>query len=165
MATLYEITGDILQVMDLFYQDEIDEQTMADTIESLKYELDQKAESYCKVIRNMESDKDAIKVEIDRLTSRVDRINKAIERMKTTLFQAMETTNTQKIKTDLFSLSIANRAPQLPKNIEDMDVPKQYYVEQPPKLDKRTLLSDIKAGKVASITPGDLVTGRGLNIR
>lgn len=165
MANIYEITGDILRVMDLFAAEEIDEETARDTLESLKYDLENKAVGYCKAIKNMESEKLAIKSEIERLSGRAKTLDNTIERMKQTLFQAMEATETNKIKNELFSISIGNRAPQLPSNIEDYKIPKKYYIEQQPKLDKKTLLSDIKAGEVENITVNDLYYGRGLNIR
>lgn len=165
MSTLYEISADIIRVIDLFENEEIDEDIARDTLESLKFDLENKAVAYCKAMKNLESDREAIKSEIERLNGRVKSIDRTIERMKNNLYNAMVATNTNKIKSDLFSLTIANRAPQLPQNLDDYNIPAEYYIEQPPKIDRKKLLSDIKVGKVATISKDDLQYSKGLNIR
>lgn len=61
MATLYELTGQYLDIYNL----EIDDETKLDTIESLGLdeEIEAKAENYAKLIRNLEADKKVYKDE------------------------------------------------------------------------------------------------------
>ena len=61
MATLYELTGQYLDIYNL----EIDDETKLDTIESLGLdeEIEAKAENYAKLIRNLEADKKVYKEE------------------------------------------------------------------------------------------------------
>lgn len=49
----------------------------------------------------------------------------------------MEQTGKEKFKTALNSYSIANNPPSLDVTDESL-IPKQYYVEQQPKLDKKS---------------------------
>ena len=47
----------------------------------------------------------------------------------------------------MFTVSIQNNPPSV--NIQnDATVPDKYYVPQPPKLDKKSLLDDLKSGAV-----------------
>lgn len=53
MATLYELTEVSRQLIELFENEEIDEQTLQDTLEAIGVEG--KLEDYCKVIRQLEA--------------------------------------------------------------------------------------------------------------
>ena len=57
MASLYEISAEMQELMDWLNDPETDEQAIADTLEGLQFELEQKAEGYCKIIRQFEADK------------------------------------------------------------------------------------------------------------
>ena len=59
--TLYELTGQFLEVNEMAENGEIDEETMQDTLESIECEIEVKAENYAKVIRNLESDMESLK--------------------------------------------------------------------------------------------------------
>ena len=66
MATLYELTGQFLDI----YNMELDEETKLDTLDSIDWQTDyeEKVENYIKVLKNIESDVEARKNEIKRLT-------------------------------------------------------------------------------------------------
>lgn len=150
MANIYEITGDVLQLQEMLENDPENEY-IQDTLESLNGELEMKAEAICRVIKNMESNLEGFKTEIDRLTKRKKVLENSIDRLKKALFEAMQVTGTDKIKGDLFTIRLQRNAPQLPKDLRIEQVPIQYLVEAPPVIDKRELLADIKAGKVEGI--------------
>ena len=63
MASLYEISAEMQELMDWLNDPETDEQAIADTLEGLQFELEQKAEGYCKIIRQFEADAEMFKVE------------------------------------------------------------------------------------------------------
>ena len=50
----------ILIVMDMLEDEEVDEQTIIDTLEALDGEIENKADNYAKIIRSLESDIDGI---------------------------------------------------------------------------------------------------------
>lgn len=150
MKNIYELTGDVLVLQEMLENDP-DNQAIQDTLEGLTGELEVKATAYCRVIRNMESNLEGFKREIDRLQRKKKTIENSIQRLKTALFESMKVTGTDKIKDDLFSIRIQNNAPQLPKDLDIMQVPVHYLVEAPPVIDKRALLADIKEGKVEGI--------------
>ncbi len=100
---IYEITGYALELMELLDAEEIDEQTVADTLESIG--ADEKIDSYCKIIRSYENDISGIDTEIDRLKALKERAEKNIDRMKAALDGFMVATKKDKAKTRLFTIS------------------------------------------------------------
>ena len=43
MANIYELTNDFLQLLNMLEDEEIDEQVIMDTLESVEYEIEEKA--------------------------------------------------------------------------------------------------------------------------
>lgn len=103
MATLYELTGQFLDI----YNMDLDDETKLDTLESIDWNEDyeNKVENYIKVMKNLEADIEARKTELDRLKKLNDADKKKIERMKDDLTASMELTGHDKIDTTLFKVS------------------------------------------------------------
>ena len=146
--TLYELTGQWLQLQELAQDPDVDWDVFEDTLEGLEGTIEDKAVGYAKVIRGMEADNDAIDEEIKRLQKRKTTASNAIDRMKTALQTAMELTNKPKIKTELFSFTIRNNPPKVVLDVPEADVPPAYLIPQPPKVDKGKLKDDLKHGAV-----------------
>ena len=70
MASLYELTGQMEYLKELLEDSEVEEQVVLETMESIEYEIEDKAEGYGKIIRMLSSEVDAIDGEIERLTAR-----------------------------------------------------------------------------------------------
>lgn len=150
MSTIYEITDDVLALMQMMEEDPENE-VIKDTLEALKGELDVKAESYCKVIAEFKAKEDALASAIDSLSQKKQSVTANIDRLKKALFESMKATGKEKIKGDLFYLYIKNNAESLDQLPEKL--PEKYMVPQEPKVDKRQLLADIKSGvKVDGVT-------------
>lgn len=140
---LYEINEDIQNLINMI--DEIDGQTFADTMESLQFELHDKAENYAKVIKTIEVEVDGIEKEIARLSGMKSARTSKIEYLKKSVEEAMILADDKKFKTDLFSFNVQKNAPSL--NISDEAViPSEYYILQDPKLDRKRLLDSVKDG-------------------
>ena len=147
MASLYELTQDMLQLIEWFDEGE-DIQALEDTLEGLKSEIKDKAEDYCKVIAIYESRVDSANKEINRLEAYKKQTENSIGRMKAALLNAMQATGTNKIDGELFKLSIRNNAASLDR-IPSIDaLPEEYRIKQEDKIDKRRLLADVKSGLV-----------------
>lgn len=142
MSTLFNLSDQYKQVLELI-QENGEEQVLTDTLESINDSIEAKADGYIAVSKTLEAENDAIDVEIKRLQERKKINQNGIERLKTTLLEAMEFTGKTKFKTELHNYSIRNNAPSLQIN-DDTKIPKQFYVEQKPKLDKRELLKFVK---------------------
>lgn len=143
MSTLYQLTDQWVQVSDLLQSGEYDEQTLKDTLEAIQVSLEEKVDGYAAVIKNFDAENVAIDLEIKRLQER-KRINvNAISRLKENLMYSLEQTGQKKIKTALNTATIRNNAASLDVTSED-NIPKEFYIEQDPKLDKRELLRYVK---------------------
>ena len=67
MSTLYELTGNYVTLMDMLDDPEVDPITLMDTLDAVEGELDEKAENYGRIIRNLEAEAKALNCEIIRL--------------------------------------------------------------------------------------------------
>ena len=67
---LYSLTEEYLELLQMLEDEEVDEQLIIDTLEGLDGEIEIKADNYAKLIKHIESNNEAIKKEVDRLTNR-----------------------------------------------------------------------------------------------
>jgi len=149
-STLYELTDDVLALMQMMEEDPENE-VIRDTLEALTGELDIKAEDYCKVIAEFKAREEAIASAIDKLSQKKQSVSANIERLNKALLAAMQATGKEKIRGDIFYLYIKNNAVSLDQVPEKL--PKKYLVPQEPKVDRKQLLADVKSGiKVRGVT-------------
>lgn len=164
MFTLYELTSDYLNLLQMAEDPDIDEEAFMDTLEGIDGALEDKADNYVKIMKQLESNEAGIDTEIKRLQGRKDSMKKKAENMKKSLQVMMESTGKEKFKTELFSFNIQNNPPKLQLTCEDVNlIPIEYLVPQDPRIDKTKIKNDIKAGK--EIDFATLVTERSLRIR
>ncbi len=159
MASIYKLTGIFKQIAEM---EGIDEETKLDTLESIDWteQFEEKVENTVKVIKNKEAEKKQLKEEIDRLTARYKSIDNDITRLKTGLQGAFEITGHEKVKTLLFTVSLANNQPSV---VVDEDLlPKKYFI-QTLKPDKTAIKELLKAGK--KVKGAVLQESRSLRIR
>jgi hypothetical protein len=140
MATLYELTGQFLEI----YNMDLDDETKADTLESIDWNSDyeNKVENYIKVIKNNEADIEARKNEIKRLTELNRADERKNERMKEVLKESMDLTGHDRVDTKLFKVSF--RKSQAVE-VEDLILPEAYKVATW-KPDKKRIKEDLKNG-------------------
>ena len=157
MATLYELTGQFLDIYNL----ELDEETKLDTLDSIDWETEYetKVENYIKVMKNLEADVEARKNEIKRLTE----LNKADEKkkahLKDTLSASMSLTGHERVDTPLFKVSF--RKSQAVE-VDETVLPEAYKMATW-KVDKKRLKEDLKNG--LEIIGASLVERKNLSIR
>lgn len=157
MATLYELTGQFLDIYNL----ELDEETKLDTLDSIDWQTDyeEKVENYIKVIKNIESDVEARKAEIKRLTELNKADEKKKEHLKETLSTSMQLTGHERVDTPLFKVSF--RKSQAVE-VDETVLPEAYKVATW-KPDKKRLKEDLKNG--LEIVGASLVERKNLSIR
>lgn len=90
MSTLYELTGQYLEIYNL----DMDDETKQDTLDSIDWaeDYENKVENYVKVIKNLDADMEVRKNEIERLRKLNDADNSKKERMKEAVKESMELT-------------------------------------------------------------------------
>lgn len=141
MATLYDLTGQFLEI----YNMEIDDETKLDTLEAIDWTTDyeSKVEGYVKVIKSLEADIEARKNEKKRL----DGLNKSdqtkIDNLKTALAVSMTETGQTKVDTTLFKVGFRKSEAVV---VDETKLPKKYQVATY-KPDKKTLKELLKSGK------------------
>lgn len=124
--TLYELTGAFLELQSMMEDPDADEQMILDTMESLDYDIEDKANGYAKVIQNLKGAVTAIKAEKERLRNRQVVLENNIKRLTANLQNAMDATGKRKFKTDLFTFSIQQNGGKLPVilDVEEDKLPK-----------------------------------------
>ena len=146
--TIYQITNDYLQLMQMMEDPELDPQTLADTMEGIEGELEDKADNYARVMKNMEADLNGIKAEIERLSTRKKTIENNIKRMKEALQFSMETTGKTKFKTELFSFGIRKNAPAVIMDEPYIEnVPERFLKYSDPTINRSAIKEAIQNGE------------------
>ena len=145
---IYEMTGYAQELMELLNAEEIDEQTVADTLEAIG--ADEKVDSYCKVICTMEAEIAARKAVIDRMKLLNSRAEKNIDRMKQALDGFMTAVQKPKVQTTLFCVS--RKKTQAVEILNENMIPSQF-IKIVPSVDKATIRKILMdGGKVAGCT-------------
>jgi chaperonin cofactor prefoldin len=117
MSRLYELSADLIALQDML-EDSVEDQVLQDTLEAVQGEYEIKIEAYCKVIKNLEADMEALKVEAKRLTDKRKTLENNVNRLKRAMFESMKATNTPKIKGQLFTVAIQRNGGVAPINYD-----------------------------------------------
>ncbi|MDN2948381.1 siphovirus Gp157 family protein [Streptococcus suis] len=156
--TLYGLTGQYLEV----YQQDVEEGTKIDTLEAMDWNDNfiNKIEGYIKVIKNLDADEAVVDEEIKRLQNRKKAIRTKKQYLKGSVQYAMEVTGNERVKTALFSITVAKNQPSVV--VDEELLPKKYFVQ---KLipDKTAIKESLKAGK--KVRGAMLQESRSLRIR
>ena len=147
MSSIYELAGAYLQILEMMEDPDLDSQTLADTMEGVEGELEMKAESYAKIMKNLEGDVAALKAEEERLANRRKAIENNIKNMKITLQSMMTFTGKVKFKTDLFSFGIQKNAPSVVIDTDINNLPTEFLKFKDPEPDKAKLKEALKNGE------------------
>ena len=146
MSALYELTGQYEYLMNCLYNDDYNEQALIDTLDGIEGEIEEKAEGYAKILKQLEKDAAAYKAEEQRMAERRKALENRQGWLKSRLYRAMKATGRTKFKTSLFSFEIQKNGGKRTLIIDAPDqVPAEYLIPQPPKVDSdkvRELLKD-----------------------
>lgn len=125
MSNLYQLTNDYETVLNMLYDEDTDEQMILDTLESIEGEIEDKANNYAKIIKELEAKQNARKEEAKRLTESAKVFENRVKALKNNLFNSMKATGKTKFATDLFSFNIAKNGGKQTLTI-DGEVPEEY---------------------------------------
>lgn len=163
MRTLYELTGDFLQLLAMAEDETEDIEVILNTIEGVDYEIELKAEGYAKVIKELEARKEALKKEEERLAGRRKSVESNIKRMEQTLQQSMEATGKTKFRTELFNFNVQNNPPSLVLDKPLAEIPDKFLIPQPSKVDNAAVKELLKSGEALDFA--HLSVSKSLRIR
>lgn len=125
MSNLYELTNDWKTVANMLYDEDVDEQMVLDTLESIEGDIKDKADGYAKIIKELEAKVKARKEEAKRLSDSSKTFENKVKFLKQILFNSMKETGKTKFTTNLFSFNIAKNGGKQALTI-DGEVPKKY---------------------------------------
>ena len=143
--SLYKLNSQWQQVAEMLYVEEMDEQCVLDTLESIEGEIEDKAESYAKIIKEFEYLRDTRNMEAKRLKESADVFDNKAKWLKKNLFTVMKDTGKTKFNTELFSFNIVKNGGKQALKIEGQ-VPVEYtktIVEN----DTDKIRADLESGK------------------
>lgn len=139
-TSLYELKDMYLNLMDL----DLEDSDFKIALKNIDDEIEVKAENYAGLIKNLESEAEAYKKEIERMT----KIKKALENrakfLKKNLEETMIDLDKKKFKTKLFSFNIQKNTPVI-KILDKNKIPEEF-IEYEKIIKKNDLKKAIKEG-------------------
>ena len=152
-STLYELTQEYQQLMSMADDPEVDEQIFQDTLEGLEGVIEDKADGYACVIRNLEitvgsldGTIQAIQKELERVKAHKTSLENRIQYMKDALCNAMIACDKPKFKTQKFSFWVQKSTPSVVVD-QPENVPVEYYRMPEPQIDKAKIKKALTDGE------------------
>ena len=160
MTKLYELTEEISALQDLITDGECTQEQIADTLDALNGEFEEKCINVAKVIKGIECDVAAIKQERTRLAEREKTISGRIDSLKQYLKSHMEQNDIKKIEWPMFTISIRAGSPVVNVTDESL-IPDEFMkVETKVNPDKVSIKKAYKELEEGEEIPGvNVVTG------
>lgn len=157
---LYELT-DAMKELDQLMEDGIPIEQLSDTIEDIKGDFKEKAESILFVIANKQAQAEAYKAEEKRLAEKRKTEEKQIERIKEYLLFNMQELDYPEVNNGVLSAKLRKSAPSLSIDDEDL-IPVSYKnIKTTVSVDKKELLKALKElPEGESIKGATLITGK-----
>ena len=146
---LYQLADEYLQAVERLSDMDLDDQTVADTLESLQGDMETKVVNVSKFIKNLEATSDAIAIAENAMHRRRQAIEKRVERIKHYLKFHMERTGMSKIESPWFKVAIRTNPPSVVIDAAPA-IPCEFYVypEAPaPYPNKNAIAKAIKEGQ------------------
>lgn len=156
---LYEMTQAAKELYEMLQNEEIDEQTLNDTLEAI--EADKKLESYVYVLKSIAAEIVAFKAEKDRISQKISVMTNNMERMRKAIINFMLSAGMKKTKAGTFDLSL--RYSESVNITDEHLIAKQFLVEQAPKIDKMAIKKAIKDGQ--TVTGAEIVSNPSVTVR
>jgi len=165
MTALYLLVGDYRAAAEKLIDLDLDEQTIADTLESMSGELEVKATSTAMVVRNLQASSAAIKEAEQAMSARRKAIDARAERLNAYLLANLQLAGIQKVESPHFCIAIKANPASVVINEPGL-IPAEFMrqPEPPPAApDKVAIKEALKAGK--EVPGAHLANGVRLEIR
>lgn len=146
IASMYELTEHYTALLSMANDPEIDPEAIADTLEALSGNIEEKAENTAKVLSEMKTRMDAIDAEINRLSERRYRLKNSYDSLAARLESMMRACEKKKIETPLFTIRIQKNGgqPKLIWDTEDVSKLPKEFVETLQKPSNRAMRKYLK---------------------
>lgn len=150
-TSFFNIAIDYRQQVAQLMEHQDDEQAIADTIESLQWPIEVKAENTMFVVRDCQFKVQALDSEIERLSAMRERFAKKETDLLAYIHTCMQAAGIQKMTTSSFSLAQQKNPPSV-EIFDERQIPATYMRTPEPKPvvpapDKKAILAALKAGE------------------
>lgn len=149
MSTLFELAAEYQNAAEQLEESGFDAQTIADTLEGLSGDLEQKAINIAKMIRNLEAEEDAIRKAIDDMVKRANATEARAQGLREYLKIGLQQSGVRKISCPWFVISLRQNNPYVVVDAADL-IPDHMMVfpdPPPPRPDKRAICEALKSGE------------------
>lgn len=149
MASLYELTEQYEGLRMMLYDGDVEDQVIYDTLESIDAEIEEKADNYAKILREMKLNIEILKEEEYRLNIRRKRLEARSELLKNRLEENMRFIGKTSFKTALFSFNIQSNGGLQPLETGMIsDIPMRFLIQQDPVPDNKKIREYLKDHEV-----------------
>lgn len=148
MTTLFEIAANYRDMAAKLADLDLDETTIADTLEAEGGELQEKAQNVGFVVRNIEASAAAIKDAEAQMAARRKALENRAARLRAYLLDSMTMAGVDKIESPYFAIAIRKNPPSV-EVLDEAQVPAGYFTSPPPPppvLDRKLILAALKEG-------------------
>ena len=158
--TLYEIGQDSMALYEMLQNDEIDEQTVQDTIES--FGVEGKLEDYAKIIRQLNADAAALEMEEARMEKRRKTVQNSIKRLQNNLVLYFSMIGKDKADAGIFKMAVRKSKAV---NILDLNIIPDEFKRQKVTVeaDKKAIKEALEAGE--TVAGAEIQINKSINIR
>lgn len=126
MATLYELKSEYLQLLQMMLDGE-EEEIVADTLEAVQGEIEEKLESYKIIDAKLQTEEEMFMEEIERLQDRVQSLQKSRNRLKEKMVDMVSVLPDQTAKSRHFTFKMVKNGGKAPLiYTEGMEVPESF---------------------------------------
>lgn len=144
---LYELTEAHKELMSL---EDVPPEAIADTLEAIEGDIQEKAQAIVAVRAGLESDVNAVQSEIERLTARKRQMENRDKSIRDYLKHNMQVAGITNIKCPLFSITLA-KGREVVQVDDELSLPAEYVsVNTTVAPDKKKILAALKDGKEIS---------------
>lgn len=142
---LYELTGNYLNLMELVDNEGVPQEVLQESLQEVKEGIETKSENIAKLIKNIDSDIQGLKVEEKRLKEKRQSLENKQACLKQYLEESLKAVDIKKVKTPLFTIAIQKNAPSVIVESEE-SIPECYYITRK-ELSRTAILDALKEGK------------------
>ena len=146
---LYALADEYLEAAHKLAELDIDEQTIADTLESISGPLEEKATNVAAFVRNLEASAEAIKDAEAQMAARRKALEARAERVREYLRVQMERVGIKRIESPWFVVALRQNPPRVVV-AHQSELPPEMMRQPPPpppEVNKRLIADLLKAGK------------------
>lgn len=143
---LYELTQNYINLQDLLEDETISQDLIEKAMKEVSEDIEEKAENYAAIMKNLEAEAEALEKEEKRLAARKSSLRNRNKILKDNLENSMKATGKTKFKTRLFSFNIAKNPPSL--DIADEELIPDKYIVYTKSTAKKTMIDDLKQGVI-----------------